>query len=162
MLLKTIRPSRNQNVPDSIYEMANNTPVDISIPQIYEMTNNTPVYTSNPQQGYNYRLRDDGSEYPELTEESLQAHNEENATQTVKTQTAYQIQKARREQAIEEYKALGGNKKDILESKTLGPIRMETVLLQSQLEEPDVEPEQQPAPEPQPASRPKRNKTKII
>ena len=159
MLLKSIRPSRNQNVPDSIHEMANNTPVDISIPQIYEMPNNTPVYTSNPQQGYNYKLRDDGSEYPELTEESLQAHNEENDTQTVKTQTAYQIQKARREQAIEEYKALGGNKKEILESKTLGPIRMETVLLQSQLEQPDVEPDVEP--EPQPA-RPKRNKTKII
>jgi hypothetical protein len=121
------------------------------------MVNNTPVDTSIPQHGYNYRLRDDGSEYPELTEESLQAHNEENDTQTVKTQTAYQIQKARREQAIEEYKALGGNKKDILESKTLGPIRMETVLLQSQLEQPDVEPDVEP--EPQPA-RPKRNKTK--
>jgi MFS family permease len=124
-----------------------------------QINNNTPVDTSSPQQGYNYRLRDDGSEYPELTEESLQAHNEENATQTVKTQTAYQIQKARREQAIEEYKALGGNKKEILESKTLGPIRMETILLQSQLEQPDVEPDVEP--EPQPA-RPKRNKNKII
>lgn len=138
MLLKSLRPSRNQNIPDSIYDMANNTPVDTSI----------------PQQGYNYKLREDGSEYPEeekkddnkiisLTEESLKAHN-------TKTLTAYQVQKARREQAIEEYKALGGDKKHILESKTLGPIRMETVLLQSQLEE------QEPQPEP----RPKRNKNK--
>ena len=138
MLLKSFRPSRNQNIPDSIHDMANNTPVDTSI----------------PQQGYNYKLREDGSEYPEeeekdddkiisLTEESLKAHNTE-------TLTAYQVQKARREQAIEEYKALGGNKKQILESRTLGPIRMETVLLQNQLEEQES----------QPAPRPKRNKNK--
>jgi hypothetical protein len=90
MLLKTFRPSRyqivpvNGNVPDSIHDMVNNTPVDTSI----------------PQQGYNYRLLEDGSEYPEdekkdddkvetLTEEALQTHNEENVPpQTAKPPTA--------------------------------------------------------------------------
>jgi hypothetical protein len=98
------------------------------------------------QQGYNYRLRDDGSDDTDekkddekiapLTQEALENHNRVlTPNDNSKKPTRYQLRKQTIQNEINEYKALGGNNENILNSKKIVEIRKAKILLQAEQEE---------------------------
>jgi hypothetical protein len=103
---KQIVPVNGDDISESIHNMANKTPPP-----------------------NNYRLRDDASDFPEITKENLETHNKTQKKITNEHQeTQYRVRQNNIQEAINEYKALGGNNEEILNSDKLRVIRKEITI----------------------------------